>query len=586
MEVTLKSEYTSSVTPLHFVLRNRGINEEDIQKIVKPTHDLMPNWRKLKNIEEGISLLNRHIENGSKIAIQTDPDMDGLTSSAIMYKYISQHLNYENVVVIAPKGKYHGIRLDSTLETLSKGDLLITPDAGSADFLEHDELHKHGINVLVIDHHLAEERTSTPAVIINNQLSPDFINKALTGSAMAYLFCLGYSELYELPLPTDLQDLSASGMVADRADFSKDIGAYYMMRTGLKKENIHSKLIKYLINHNSNLEDTRDMTAKDIGFNVAPLFNSVFRMGKPDELEQVIHGMCEFDYTLFNKRLKKDEHIVAEAYRRASAVKRRQKKQEDEVMEKITERIKEKGSDQHKILIVNSTGIIEDNGLNGLVAMKLVREYKRPVLMVKLIGNQLKGSARNVPNSPITDLNKFLTDTGKFVCKGHANAFGVEFDISVASSVQDELDELLSNIDFNDAEYEVDFQWNGYADTDTIYELADNSDIWCNGIDEPLIHVKDYVMQKDDIKFIGKTERTIKFTVQGVDCVKFNISEAEKYSIIEAPSTITMNMVATAGVNTFMGKNTPQLLIEDFEIGVGETVAKALDDMDFSDLPF
>lgn len=72
MEVTLKSEYTSSVTPLHFVLRNRGINEEDIQKIVKPTHDLMPNWRKLKNIEEGISLLNRHIENGSKIAIQVD----------------------------------------------------------------------------------------------------------------------------------------------------------------------------------------------------------------------------------------------------------------------------------------------------------------------------------------------------------------------------------------------------------------------------------------------------------------------------------------------------------------------------------
>ncbi|WP_239740318.1 hypothetical protein [Mammaliicoccus sp. P-M59] len=72
MEVTLKSEYTSSVTPLHFVLRNRGINEEDIQKIVKPTQDLMPNWRKLKNIEEGISLLNKHIENGSKIAIQVD----------------------------------------------------------------------------------------------------------------------------------------------------------------------------------------------------------------------------------------------------------------------------------------------------------------------------------------------------------------------------------------------------------------------------------------------------------------------------------------------------------------------------------
>ncbi|WP_323705920.1 DHH family phosphoesterase [Mammaliicoccus sciuri] len=586
MEVTLKSEYTSSVNPLHFVLKNRGIDEEDIKKIIKPTEELIPNWRKLKNIEEGISLLNRHIEEGNKIAIQNDPDMDGLTSTSVIYKYITQYLKHDNVVVISPKGKFHGILLDKTLEVLSKGDLLITPDSGSSDFFEHDELHKHGIDVLVIDHHLAPVKTDTPAVIINNQLSDDFPNKQLTGSAMAYLFCLGYSEGYNLPLPTDLQDLSASGMVADRADFSKDIGAYYMMRTGLKKENIHSKLIKYLIQHNSNLEDSRDMTAKDIGFNVAPLFNSVFRMGKPEELEQVIHGMCEFDYTIFNKRLKKDEHIVAEAYRRASAVKRRQKKQEDEVMEKITERIKDKGSDQHKILIVNSTGIIEDNGLNGLVAMKLVREYKRPVLMVKVVGDKLKGSARNVSNSPIPDLSKFLTDTGKFICRGHANAFGVEFDISVAGTVQDELDNLLLDIDFNDAEYEVDFQWNGYADTDTIYELAENTDIWCNGIDEPLIHVKDYVMQKDDIKFIGKTERTIKFTIQGVDCVKFNISEDEKFKIIEAPDTIAMNIVATAGVNTYMGKNTPQLLIEDFEIGVGEAVGQALDEMDFSDLPF
>lgn len=134
MEVTLKSEYTSSVNPLHFVLRNRGIDEEDVKKIINPTEDLMPNWRKLKNIEEGISLLNRHIEEGNRIAIQLDADMDGLTSASIMYKYLTQYLNHENVDVIAPRGKSHGILMDKTLEVLSKGDLLITPDAGSSDF--------------------------------------------------------------------------------------------------------------------------------------------------------------------------------------------------------------------------------------------------------------------------------------------------------------------------------------------------------------------------------------------------------------------------------------------------------------------
>lgn len=565
MKVKLKSEYNSSTNPLHFVLKNRGINEEDIEKYLNPTEDLMPNWQKLDDINEGISLLKRHVEYGSKIGIQVDADYDGITSSSIIYKYLVQHLNYDNVSVIAPEGKSHGILLDETYKVLSNGDLLITPDAASSDFIQHKELYSNGIDVLVIDHHLAPKE-ETPAIIINNQLSDNFPNKALTGSAMTYLFCLAYSEVNELELPTDLKDLSATGMVADRADFSKDLGAYYMMRSGLKKENIKSKMLQKVIEKNNNLEFTRDLNAKDIGFNVAPIFNSVFRMGKPEELEQVIHGMCEFDYTLYNKRKKMEQHIIDEAYLRAQAVKRRQKKQEDEVMEKIIDRIETMGSDNHKILIVNSTDIIQDNGLNGLVAMKLVREYKRPVLMVKVVGDELKGSARNLNNSPIESLNDFLTSTGKFVCKGHDNAFGVSFKLEDAMTIQSELDELLKDVNFEDIEYEADFRWNGYVDVDTINELGNNIDLWCNGIDEPLIHIQDKLIQKKNINFIGKTGRTMKLDIQGVDCLKFNVTESQKHEIATSSDLISIDLICTASINSYMGRNTPQLMIEDFEI--------------------
>lgn len=568
MKVKLKSEYNSSTSPLHFVLKNRGINEEDIEKYLNPTEDLMPNWRKLKNIEEGISLLSRHVEKGSKIAFNTDPDMDGLSSSALLYKYLRKFIGLDKskLINIAPEGKSHGIRTEEVLNSLNSGDLLIMTDAGSSDFHEQETLHKHGIDVLVIDHHLAEYKQSTPAVIINNQLSPEFENKALTGSTMTYLFCIGYSESYDLTIPYELSDLAAIGMVADRADFSKDVGAYYMMRSGLKKENIKSKMLQKVIEKNNNLEDSRDLNAKDIGFNVAPIFNSVFRMGKPEELEQVIHGMCEFDYTLYNKRKKMEQHIIDEAYLRAQAVKRRQKKQEDEVMEKIIDRIKTMESDKHKILIVNSTNIIEDNGLNGLVAMKLVREYKRPVLMVKVVGDELKGSARNLNNSPIESLNDFLTSTGKFDCKGHDNAFGVSFKLEDAMTIQSELDVLLKDVNFEDIEYEADFRWNGYVDVDTINELGNNIDLWCNGIDEPLIHIQDKVIQKKNINFIGKTGRTMKLDIQGVDCLKFNVTESQKHEIATSGDLISIDLICTASINSYMGRNTPQLMIEDFEI--------------------
>lgn len=567
MKVKLKSEYNSSTSPLHFVLKNRGINEEDIEKYLNPTEDLMPDWTKLDNIEKGIILLKRHVEEGSKIAVIVDSDLDGLTSASIMYKYIVNYLghNKDNISMIQHETKAHGINLSKTLETLSNGDLLITPDAASSDFKEHKVLHNNGIDVLVIDHHLAPKEETT-AIIINNQLSDSFPNKALTGSAMTYLFCLAYSQVNSLRLPYDLQDLSASGMVADRADFSKDVGAYYMMRSGLKKENIKSKMLQKVIEKNNNLEDSRDLNAKDIGFNVAPIFNSVFRMGKPEELEQVIHGMCEFDYTLYNKRKKMDQHIIDEAYLRAQAVKRRQKKQEDEVMEKIIDRINAMESDKHKILIVNSTNIIEDNGLNGLVAMKLVREYKRPVLMVKIVGDELKGSARNLNNSPIESLNDFLTNTGKFDCKGHDNAFGVSFKLEDAMTIQSELDELLKDVNFEDIEYEADFRWSGYVDVDTINELGNNIDLWCNGIDEPLIHIQDKVIQKKNINFIGKTGRTMKLDIQGVDCLKFNVTESQKHEIATSSDLISIDLICTASINSYMGRNTPQLMIEDFEI--------------------
>ncbi|MGW7862057.1 DHH family phosphoesterase [Staphylococcus xylosus] len=568
MEVKLRGNYHEGTNPLHFILGNRGIKEEDFSKYIKPSKELMPDWKQLDNIEDGFKLLKEHINSSCQIGILVDPDMDGLSSASIMYKFLVKQLEVpkSRIIMIPPQNKMHGIAVNRVLDyKLSKGDLLITPDAASSDFEQHTELKNIGIDTLVIDHHLSKKQF-TPAVIINNQLAKDFPNKALTGSSMVYLFCLGYCEYFARELTVQLQDLSAMGLVADRADFSQDVGAYYLMREGLKKEHIDSLMLKKIIEKNSNLEKGSDLNAKDIGFNVAPVINSVFRIGTEEELTQVIHGMCEFDYMTHNKRKKMDIHISEEAYLRAMAVKRRQKKQEDEVIEKIKKRIKEKGSDKYKILIVNSTGIVEQNGLNGLVAMKLAREFGKPVLMVKRVGDKMMGSARNINNSPIEDLNKLLTNTGKFVCKGHANAFGVEFDIEDALDILNIIEAELVNVDFDSVEYEVDFKWENYLDVEVIHNLGLNKDMWCNGIDEPLIFLKNIVVRKENMKLIGKTGNTLKLQIQGVDCVKFFLKEEEKHEIATAPDLMYLDIICTASVNSFRGMNTPQLLIEDYNI--------------------
>lgn len=570
MKVKLKGEYTPNLDPLEYILSNRGIKEEDYEKYISPTEELQPDWKKLEDIEEGVKSLKSKIDDdNAKIGILIDADQDGLASGSIMYKFLTKQLQFdkERIIVIPPLNKSHGINIERVLEHgMTSGDILIAPDSASSDFEQHEELYNKGINTLVIDHHLAPKNKDSKAIIINNQLSDEFENKALTGSAMTYLFCVAYCELLGIDLTVNLKDLAAIGLVADRANFAHDLGAYYMMRDGLRKENIDSLMLKMIINKSSNLEQGVDLNAKDIGFNVAPTINAVFRMGTQDELTQVIHGMCEFDYTIHNKRKKMDLHISEEAYLRAMAVKRRQKKQENEVLDKIKERIKEKGSDKHKILIVNSTGIVENNGLNGLIAMKLAREYGRPVLMVKRIGEYFKGSGRNINNSPIPDLNKMLTDTGLFTCKGHANAFGVEFHVSDALEVLKAIESELIDVNLSDIEYEADFQWTNNLDSNIIHTLANNKDMWCNGIDEPLIHLKNILVRKENIKLIGKTGNTLKINVNGIDCVKFFLKEEQKNEIVTAPDIMYFDLICTASVNSFRGMNTPQLMIEEYSI--------------------
>ena len=216
MKVKLKGEYHDTTNPLHFVLNNRGVNEEDYDKYIKPTDKIMPDWKLVENKELGFNLLNSHVDSTSKIGIQVDPYMDGMSSAAITYKFLIQQLNNteDNVVLIPPKGKMHGIIVNRVVvHGLKKGNLLIVPDAGSSDFEQHKELFDLGINTLVIDHHLAPIE-ETPAIIINNQLSPEFMSKALTGLAMVYLFCVGYCEYFNRNLTVNLEDLSSIGLVA------------------------------------------------------------------------------------------------------------------------------------------------------------------------------------------------------------------------------------------------------------------------------------------------------------------------------------------------------------------------------------
>jgi len=167
------------------VIKNRGI--ENKERFLNPSADDLIHYSKLVNIDKAVEVFKKHIQKENpKIAIIVDSDPDGFCSSAILGNYIEKYFHYaENLYYLFHKGKQHGITNDklSEIKKIHKEygiDLLIIPDAGTND-IEHHKIIKEelGIDIIIVDHHIAEGEESPHAIIVNNQISPEYHNKQL-----------------------------------------------------------------------------------------------------------------------------------------------------------------------------------------------------------------------------------------------------------------------------------------------------------------------------------------------------------------------------------------------------------------------
>lgn len=173
-------------------LHSRGIPV--VWKYVEPDKSMLLLPEDLEHIMDGVKLLAHHLVNDSNIFLVVDCDNDGVTSAAMMYNYIKRIYPEAKIKWMMHDGKQHGIELERVPQDTN---LIIVPDAGSNQLEEHIALKMQGIDVLIIDHHLAplDMFESSPAVIINNQMSERYADKDLSGAGVVYKFLQEYDKM-------------------------------------------------------------------------------------------------------------------------------------------------------------------------------------------------------------------------------------------------------------------------------------------------------------------------------------------------------------------------------------------------------
>ena len=565
------------------VLHNRGI--EDPNAYLHLTNSVVQDYNKLSNIQEAIQCFTKHYEAHNKIVIMPDEDCDGYTSSAMLYLYIKAlDPDYPVEYIMHSRPKMHGLGSNEYTRIPDDTKLLIIADAGTNDANEFNALIDKGISCLVIDHHDANYQEESEeeinyqtaeynnAIIVNNQLSSEYHNKDLSGAGVVYRFLQALDEELWENNADNFLDLCCVGNVADVMDI-RNFETRYFINQGIS--NFKNKFLVALAKAQE-YSMHGEITVHNIAWYIAPVINSITRIGALEERELVFRAMIEQDETFaYDKR---GVGLVEEnIYDRAARIAKNAKSRQDKQRDKVFNELKDQADLNDKVIFLESKQA--QSGLIGLSAMKLADTLKRPVIIVKEIIKDgepiLSGSCRNYDGSPIPDLKDLILKTNSFIfCSGHGNAAGLAIKPENVDEAKNKFEELLQNVDF-DPVIPCDFIFDSDdLDVGFIQTIDKYNWLWGTGIKEPKIAAENITIRRSDIHVQGKNFNSVSFIYNDIKYVQFNMKESDP--LLEWASAwdgedsdqIILNVVGTVGINEYQGTYTAQFIIESSNLTI------------------
>lgn len=528
---------------LTLLLKNRNIKKEDLAEFLNPsnpenlTADRFGIW--INELSKAVARIRQAIENKENILIYGDYDVDGITSTAILWQTLVKKGGKVTPFIPNREVDGYGFKYDSFLrfqtEKNIKFDLLITVDNGIVAGKELQKVKDNGVEIIIVDHHLPDENNNPPAFAIVHSIQ-------VSGSILSWILASKFSETADL-------GLAALGAVADCVPLigvNRNIVVY-----GLKKLQTGPNCgMKKLMEISGSKQET--LSTYDLGFILGPRINAVGRLDNPTEALRLLCAPTPELATRYAKILddcNKDRQVL-------------QKDCIDLAEEKF-----EKEQAGNKIIFISNTEY--HPGIIGLIAGRLTEKYYLPSIAISVGEKCSKGSCRSIKEiSIIETLREFsylLVDVG-----GHAGAAGFtilnenidKFQKLITEFVNDKLKDIeLSPSYFVDSEAKLS------AVTVKNYKAIQKLEPFGLENIEPYFLFKDLVITQK--RLVGQTGDHLKLkfddsqtkTIEnvGTDAIAFKKGEMDK--VLKIGDTV--DVVARINTNTWNNLTTPQLMVKE-----------------------
>ncbi|MDO8443982.1 MAG: single-stranded-DNA-specific exonuclease RecJ [bacterium] len=363
----------------------------------------------MKNLAKAVDRIKLAYENKEKIGIFADYDADGVPGAALFYRALKQ-IGIQCEVYIPSRVEGYGLS-KSGLDFLKekKCELVITIDLGIRSFAEAEYAKKIGLDLIITDHHLPDEKIPEAFLVINpKQPGDNYPNKDLCGCAVAFKLVQGLGKVFPKGLDEKFLkwnlDLVAISTISDVVPLSDEnrIIAQFGLIVMRKSHNLGlAELIKI-----ANL-DPKNIGAYHVGFQIGPRINAPGRMGKATKSFELL--------------VTEDEKEAKELAQWLNSENESRQAAMDTTEKEADEYIAENKLAENKVIILRGKW---QKGVIGPTASRLVEKYSRPVILFAEEGTNLVGSARSVSGVHILEL---LSEAKESIEKfgGHAGAAGL-----------------------------------------------------------------------------------------------------------------------------------------------------------------
>lgn len=551
-------------------LSNRGIT--DVQGYCYLNKSCVNNPYDLDNIADAAYMYINNVNENKRIGLLIDCDADGFCSAAMIYNY-TKHLNPNiEITYYLHTGKQHGLSKDIVID--DDIEFLIIPDAATNDAEQCKVLKDRGVDILILDHHI-KEVDNPYAIVVNNQCSPDYDNKQLCGAGMVYRFLQVVDEETWNDYADTMLDFVALANIADVMDM-RSFETKYLVDCGLKQ--IVNRGIEAFV-EGQRFQIKGDLIVHHVEWHITPLINAVCRVGSQEDKEILFKSFIGDESEEYDAK-KKDsetgkfvpikEDVYAHAFRVAKNCKSRQDNAVKKLMPKVREWIDSHGVADNAVIFGRLPSDV-DGVYTGLIAIKIANEYRKPTLILRKVDDKWSGSGRNFDRCPLDSFKDLLDSTNQFdFVAGHDNAFGAMIEGDNVKAAIDYCNDKCKDIDFEAVK--VDFSLD-YSELDMkfIRDVDKLKPYFGAGLKEPVVHISNVVLQRNQGVLIGKQGTTWKFTDDdNIVFLKFTNPEDDLVMNFLNDSfedeIVIKDMICKVGFNEFGGVWSAQVQVLSYEV--------------------